>query len=221
MGVSFNEMIYIKRGSEPFKPSKMDRFLFDSTQDLKENHKDAYNVINDGGALDVLTGFLGDIIGHEGDDSYSGCDAFWYCCVTEDDKVVLNESPNFGPRMQKTYDSLEEANEKFIGLVSFLENAEYVGRYFRRTKPLKDNILYTEGYNDTLVLFKLGDIMIARCDYSDNDVPIYRYEPISEEYTKDGNYEFYGEVNNEYTDRPELFQAIFKQVYSETMGKIL
>jgi hypothetical protein len=47
-----------------------------------------------------------------------------------------------------------------------------------------------------------------------------RFQVISHKYLDDGNYEFSGEVKNEYDDKAELYQAILKQLLGTKKKKI-
>lgn len=148
---------------------------------------------------------------------YSGCDNFWISIIRDDGIAMVEQDsiPELG--LVKKFKTKEEVDEKFIRLRVFLDKAKYVGKKFRRTKAVKTRTMTGEILMDAsyryahsiTVLYALDNIMIAVEDGPFSSKK--RFLVISPRYLEDGNYEFYGEQNNEYMDKPEVYQAILQQ----------
>lgn len=152
---------------------------------------------------------------------YSGCSNFWMSVIDENgiEMVEKDYVPNLG--MKRKFTSKEEVDKEFIRLRVFLENAKFVGKYFKRTGYLEINhpdgrksmdTKYNTGYfhrrNTTLVLYEFGENLLAQ---TENGFTNEKYfEVIPRKYLEDGKYELYGDVPNEY-DKTDLYQAILKQ----------
>lgn len=142
---------------------------------------------------------------------YSGCDSFWISIVEDDCiRMVEMERPY---ATEKVFETKEDLNKEFIRLRVFLEQAEYIGRYFKRTKPCAEGPLADRSYthdSNSLALYATDSILLIQ-----SETPYFKdkkFEIISSKYLEDSNYEFIGKVNNEFRDKPELYQAILRQL---------
>lgn len=143
-------------------------------------------------------------------ESSKGATNFWVLSV-EEDKLKLIEQNAFGKQKKKKYSSKDEMEKDFISLRDFFAQADYIGRHFIRTEPLsKENLNFTYPDDRITVLYATKDLMLV-----ENEVMGQRlFEMIPPKYLRDGKYTFYGEKNLDYLDSPELYQAIFKQIYN-------
>lgn len=125
-------------------------------------------------------------------------------------------------RLNNSYSSFDELNKNFIRLSDFLKIAKFVGREFKRNKPIKDYAgeddnsfrQIIDNRTKYIVLYATQELfLIKRVDkYRD------KYALINSRYTLDGNYEFFGPVYEEYRDTKKVYSEIFNQV-SEQMKK--
>ena len=143
---------------------------------------------------------------------YSGTEFFWQ--AFNDNKGVLVTCA-MASSLDKIYKSIDEMERDFIKLSDFLDKATFVGRKFRRTKPIvfqagKVAKMYMSetGEYYHVVLYAMQDLFLVK-----------KYSKIGEEYqlinsqcTMDGNYEFYGEVFNQYADKDMVYREILEQV---------
>ena len=142
---------------------------------------------------------------------YSGCSSFWVSIVDDDGiRMVENLSP-IGD--VKTFDTKNEIDKEFIRLRVFLDQANYVGRYFKRTKPFANGSYVDRSFmhdTNSLVLYATDSILIIQ-----RETPYFKnqkIEIISSRYLEDNNYEFIGKINEEFKDKPKLYQLVFKQL---------
>jgi hypothetical protein len=118
--------------------------------------------------------------------------------------------------MIKTYSDEIQLNKAFIKLTDFLDESNYIGRYFKRT-ALIDN----QGFN---YLLKDNKILIL---YATKNIILTKYKDIFKEefqilpphFFEDGNFEFYGEYNDEYSNKKLLYKSIVKQIINYNKGK--
>lgn len=142
---------------------------------------------------------------------YSGCESFWISIV-EDDCIRMVECGHPYSN-EKRFENKEEIEKEFIRLRVFLDQAEYIGKYFKRSKPCAEGSLADRSYthdSNSLVLYATDSILLIQ-----RETPYFKdkkFEIISSKYLEDGNYGFVGKVNDEFRDKPELYQAIFKQL---------
>lgn len=130
--------------------------------------------------------------------------------------------------------SLDEINKRFIKLSDYLRDAQFVGREFRRIQPvyryskfridtIRGRIDRTRNYNTItdrsfmsdcdskhIVLYMKDNIFLVK------DISCLGefYRIIAGDYTYDGNYEFYGDVYEEYNDRDKVYLEIMEQIDS-------
>jgi len=143
---------------------------------------------------------------------YSGTEFFWQAFNDNNGVLVTCAMASC---LDKVYKSMAEMERDFIKLSDFLDKAIFVGRNFRRTKPIvfqtgKVANMYmseTDEYYH-VVLYAMQDLFLVK-----------KYSKIGEEYqlinsqcTMDGNYEFYGEVFNQYADKDMVYREILEQV---------
>lgn len=156
--------------------------------------------------------------------SWTGTDSFWQLTSADDTGLKLTMCENLldWDRREKTYKSINKLNKDFIKLSQFLSKATFVGRQFRRTKPIKDyigcdNTSYMSGVDIYIVLYCTQDLFLVK---SIN--PILGHESyglINSQYTLDGNYEFLGPVYEEYRDKEQVYYEILQQVTKNNRGR--
>ena len=161
---------------------------------------------------------------------YSGCDSFWMSIIEEEGIRMVEKNDFQLQNMEKVFRTKEEIDREFIRLRVFLEKAQYVGKYFKRTAPLDRiepngirmrDINYNRGPVETLILYADDHLMLAIQTRKLLSYETKRFCIISPKYLEDGNYEIYGEVNNEYDDTGELYYAILKQLTDNKNKKLL
>ena len=223
--------IYLKKGPEIIKANP---------EELAEEEEEFAMVIEDLENANASKETINEIIERhetemklkeEGIKNYDGCDNFWISVVNEKGIEMLQK--DYIPELEKTkrYRSKEDADKRFIRLRLFLEKANYVGKYFTRTGYIKTvyphgrttmdmsyNRTFSNRFHTTLVLYEYGDNMLSVIE--DGKTNERRFQVISHKYLDDGNYEFSGEVKNEYDDKAELYQAILKQLLGTKKKKI-
>ena len=137
--------------------------------------------------------------------------------------------------------SLDDINKRFIKLSDFINDAKFIGREFRRTQPVcryskyksVSNVFvrgirrftlvpndcgvitdrsYMESYDNSknIVLYVKNNTFLVKYISRSDDV----YKIIHSGYVWDGNYEFMGEVYEEYMDRDRVYSEIFEQINS-------
>jgi hypothetical protein len=147
---------------------------------------------------------------------YSWTMKFW--ALSKKDKgYSLRAYVNKREVAQRDYESLEELNVDFISLSEFLEKAEYVGRYFKRTKPTSDGIItYMMENKHCFLLYMYDNVAICR-EIIDNFFTgerVERYIILSSKYLEDGNYSFYGDYIESFNDKFGIYSEIYAQEYS-------
>lgn len=101
--------------------------------------------------------------GMEGETDYSGCDEFWISVVDEKGITMIEQSLL---NTTKKYENKNELDKSFTRLTDFLDQSRYVGRFFRRTKPVNENDkshMYKD--NSTLVLFATDKSMLVKSTF--------------------------------------------------------
>ena len=117
----------------------------------------------------------------------------------------------------------EELDKNFMKLTDFLEKAEYIGKYFKRTRPkyykstglinTKGDIGYMKEDSRHLALFKLGNKLLIRTkDLYHEEFEINIIDP---RYLDDGNYTFYGNFNKEFEDKKKVYRLIHNQIVGQ------
>lgn len=118
--------------------------------------------------------------------------------------------------------SLEKINEGYIRLVDFLKEAVFVGREFKRILPVityygTNNIKYSMKDNAYLDVDDIGKNIVL-C-MKDNIFLVKHISRFGEEYRIigcnyifDGNYEFYGDVYEEYKNMDRVYLEIIEQI---------
>lgn len=144
-----------------------------------------------------------------------GSNTFWILDV-EEDGLKLIEQNIFSKQKTKKYKSKEELEKDFVSLRDFFSEAEYIGRHFLRTEPLYGNMNFTIPDDQITVLYATKDLMLIENNIMGNK----KFQMLPPRYLRDGKYTFYGEKNLEYLDTPELYQAIFKQIYSDNQLRL-
>lgn len=210
--IIINGDIYLKRGPEIFNP---DSSLDDEINELEfETSKE----IPDFELFDYLEKFKS-IRGMAGQQDYWGTDSFWKM-FTDGETFEMLECRQ--PYLKKSYSSFDELNKNFIRLSDFLKIAKFVGREFKRNKPIKDYageddnrycLLKNDG-TKYVVLYATQELFLIKWINNLFD----EYALIKSRYTSDGNYEFFGPVHEEYRDTKKVYSEIFNQV-SEQMKK--
>lgn len=139
---------------------------------------------------------------------YSNMDSFWvsrfyenrFAMVECHDRLTTMEYPNEN-----------ELSKDFSTLIYFLTNSQFIGREFRRTKPLKigDRLCtsFMENSENIIALYASLDLIIAK--------QADKFVIIEGRFLVDGNYEFLGEIHNEYRDRRMVYGQIQQQVLSK------
>ena len=137
--------------------------------------------------------------------------------------------------------SLDDINKRFIKLSDFINDGKFVGREFRRTQPVCRYSKYKSVYNGYVGGIRRLKLVPNSCgviedrsymesyDNSKNIVLYVKdnmflvkyisrfgefYTIIDCSYTSDGNYEFCGDVYEEYMNRDMVYSDIVDQINS-------
>ena len=227
MGILMSGEIYIKRDSEEFTPASLGIEQLSNLSKIDEEKINALNKMTNGEItiekLNKLSEFLHLLSKKNKIKSYLGCEEFWVSTVNKNSikmaAIVFHEYyGGNGEFLTDTFKNKSELDKKFIKLSTFLEQAEYVGKYFKRTSKVEE---YDDSYmrkipfitkNAPLILYKMGDRLLGIEDYSPK-LGGRQFCLISPKYTEDGNYKFFGKTNKDYQDKPKVYQLILKQTY--------
>jgi hypothetical protein len=147
---------------------------------------------------------------------YSWTMKFW--ALSKKDKgYSLRAYVNKREVAQRDYESLEELNVDFISLSEFLEKAEYVGRYFKRTKPIGRDKSYMQEDRSIFLLYLYDNVAIYRIIEEDifSGDDYEEYKVLSCRYLEDGNYEFYGDYIESFNDKAGVYNAIYEQSFGQ------
>ena len=144
---------------------------------------------------------------------FVGCENFWQSFVINSKIVMDSKVDSFEPKLQKIYESKSDMDEDFIKLSEFLDKATYVGKHFKRTKPIKidskynDNSYMSDKQLKYIVLYEYNDLFLTK-----EITPFGEcYFIIDSRYLLDKNYILYGPTYEEYKDKSKLYTEIFKQ----------
>ena len=144
--------------------------------------------------------------------TWYGCDNFWMS-VAYKEGILMVKHNYLKAEAKKLFRNKEHVEQKFISLGDFLKDAEYVGRYFRRTEPIEnctqEDMSYMSKDCDYLALFKTKDAMIISRIFAGEP----QYKVVDKRYLEDGKYEFFGPYNEEFNDKAALYQDIYKQLH--------
>lgn len=148
----------------------------------------------------------------EGSKDYSYCDEFWISTV-EENGINMSTCPYYSSEdiEERFFTDKKELDRHFTRLMGFLNNAEYVGKYFKRTASIGKDKSYMDSDNECLVLYSDGKRMLV-LEKIANFEP--KFEMLRPRYIEDGNYEFYGEYTDKYKDKVSLYKAISNQLIS-------
>lgn len=137
--------------------------------------------------------------------------------------------------------SLDDINKRFIKLSDFIKDAKFIGREFRRTNPVCryskyksvsngfvrgirrlvlvpnscgviEDRSYMENYenNKNIVLYMKDNMFLVKYISRFGEV----YKIIDCSYVCDDNYEFYGDVYEEYMNREKVYSEVVSQIDS-------
>ena len=212
MDVILNGEIYVKRGPEPFHMGDIDNGKIKDLE-FKSYTAGLSGVENE--HLEMLKSFKS----IEGEPDYSGCSDFWISYINKSGVNMVNMS--FPSTYYKTYNNIEEIKKKYMKLVDFLNDAEYIGRYFRRTSKRlttsgRDDISYMGTSSQTLALYKKDNMLLVK---SISPFLEDEFEMLLPQYLEDGQYSFYGKCNDSYTDKKELYSLIHEQLIGKNKRK--
>lgn len=126
-------------------------------------------------------------------------------------------------REYEEYKDIKDINKNYISLVDFLENSEFIGRKFYRTKSIispsiSEAISYMEEDNDELeiieyiALYKTNDLLLIKRIYKNKDFYLTNYDIVDKRYIQDNNLEYYGKVYEEYKDKYNLYMDILREI---------
>lgn len=216
-----NGEIYLKRGPEIGDSSntikKLDDMIY-GLELLRTKEKDSEKIDDFLTQAKNLKDYAESV---DGKISFAGTNSFFKAFTTDGINIELREC-NIASKKSRLYNSLEELNNDFIKLSDFLNKATFVGRKFRRTKPLGANFGKTDrsfmntSLDEHIVLYATQDLFLAKeINYSGDDA----YTLIYSRYTLDGNYVFYGPVYSEYKDTQKVYSEIMEQLSSYDKGR--
>lgn len=147
---------------------------------------------------------------------YSWADWFWHLRKTND-WYNISTITHLHIDEEREYNTLEDVNRDFISLMDFLEKAEYVGRYFKRTAPHISDGSYMEEDKSCFILYKLEDVAICKVIsinvFTGEDEE--RFEVLSGRYLEDGNYKYYGDVIDSFDDKVGIYNEIYNQSFGD------
>ena len=195
-----NQNIFIKRGPEIFDSKEAEELSKQVEDDMIEHPglmQDPY--------MKILADKVRRLSKQKGAVDYSGCENFWIAKEQTGQKITLVEQGS-AISLTEEFDNIEALEEKFIDLHEFLDEAKYVGKFFRRTKSIEGDTGYMQG--DVLVLFATDSNMLAM----ETSFGTRKYKMIKPKYFIDGNFEFYGSVNPEFDNKEDLIKDINKQI---------
>lgn len=139
---------------------------------------------------------------------YSECDSFWILLTNGTNSALVQSSDtnNF-----KTFDG--KPNDKFIRLYDFLMSSTFLSIKFKRTKPLinkndKDYSFMNPSYFNYLILCTYDNMFLVK------ELTEGEYFLMDNKYIEDGNYEFYGQIDNSYT-----IEKIYREIIEQLSNK--
>lgn len=144
-------------------------------------------------------------------EEWSGCKNFWTCAENEDG-IIMSEHILNEEAAEKEFKSQEELEKEFISINSFLENANYVGKFFRRTKRIyEDDKEYLPVNHNVFALYELDGIILAIKQKDGKTV----FDIIPSQLTRDGNYELYGSQKVSFDNKKEINKEIVKHLKNQ------
>jgi len=164
---------------------------------------------------------------HNGKLSYIDNIYFWQLSTQDGSTINMTRCEPYIGNPTVKYCSIEKLNRDYIKLSDFLEKAIFVGRSFRRTKPIidiyekQDNTYTDDSFasiinTQYIVLYAMQDLfLIKRKDAIHED----EYGLIDSRYTLDGNYEFFGPVYEEYNNKNRVYSEILEQISKYNKGR--
>lgn len=204
--------IYIKRRPNKVTYSEKELELFKKIKALEAKDLSAFENNSNGevtpNSYRMFESLVNQLKKEREEEALSGTDEYWILVDTENG-IKIKEQVPFDPA--RTYKNKEELNKDFISLHDFLSESIYVGRYFRRTKPLDNDRNFMIENGNYLVLYKNNNNMIAL----ENSKEEKEYVIITSKYIEDDNFEFYGEYTEEYKDIEALTIDITKKINSK------
>lgn len=211
MGDIMSKEIYIKKGPESRKLTKEEMMEFLETcvppeeiEQLKKLFesigKNFYEFVDEAASIDGEFGAFKEV--------WDGCNNFWTC--TEDKNgVVMHEHTLDGEGMEKRYESKVHAYQDFTSINFFLESATYIGKFFRRTKRVfNEDAEYLPVNHNIFALYELDGVILVVKPKNGKTV----FDIISTQFTRDGNFEYYGSQKDIYNDKKTINKEIVKQL---------
>lgn len=147
-------------------------------------------------------------------------DCFFYGYREEKCYRIVSLNENI---VVKKYISLDELDRGYISLYDFINDGLFIGREFRRISPviiyygignnnsriIDNRYLKIDDYdNKYIVLYEKDNTFLVKCMYGNKGL----YGIVDCRYIQDGNYEFIGDVYEEYMDREKIYLDIVKQI---------
>lgn len=221
-----NGEIYLKRGPEIYDPSdqisKLNAEIKEIEFDMSKENPDfsrASRISNLQDLKDQAQSFKGQL-------DYSGTNSFWQVFTADGQNYIMRECQKFDIT-QKDYNSIRELSKYFIKLSDFLKESTFVGREFKRTKPIKlkdgrSDRSYMNEFKSApqiVVLYATKDLFLAIQIEKSQIFGGDRYILINSRYTLDGNYKFFGPEYIGYQDKDKVYREILEQVSGYNKGK--
>ena len=174
--------------------------------------------------LDMFKEYRDALLDSNGMLYWFGTDSFWQLTSVDDTGLKLTSCEKCGDIYEETYKSTNKLDKDFIKLSQFLSKATFVGRQFRRTKPIKDysgcddtSYMNVSGVDICIALYCTQDLFLVK--EINSILGLERYRLINSRYTLDGNYEFLGPVYEEYRDKEQVYSEILQQVTKNNRGR--
>lgn len=221
-----NGELYLKRGPEIYDPSVQISKIDDEIKEIEFDMSKENPDFSRASQLESYQNLKDRAQSLKGQLDYSGTNSFWQVFTADGQNYTMRECQKFDIT-QKDYNSIRELNKYFIKLSDFFKESTFVGREFKRTKPIK----LSDGRSDrsymldfktlpqTIVLYATKDIFLAR---RIEKLKLYgedSYILINSRYTLDGNYEFFGPEYVGYRDKDKVYKEILEQVSDYNKGK--
>ena len=136
---------------------------------------------------------------------------FWILFITN--HKIFMHNHNLGTFEE--YNSLEEVAQRFIPLEYFLQQASYLGKKLvipAGSEIIKNGkqIFSTKQIPEYIILYLLNDVLIVK-ELKGNQ----EYRLISRFNPKFRKYEIDHEIDLEYSNKEQIFQAIVSQIYNK------
>ena len=226
MKIIMNGEIYIKKKVEPFKFK--DLTILNDIKKVYNNDPDSLSSFFDKESLAEIFDVLDEMNDSRKLD-YFPCTKFWYSTI-EKTSIKMTEISSYGISNSRYFNCVEDLEEFFMPLHVFLNESEYIGKHFKRTEVMPDGTRFLMDENQNSkewILYKYKDIMLV---YNSNNkfvnntvsyqyINFYptNYYMLNPEFTLDGKYDFYGDQNKEFNDKPATYQKVFRQIYEHRM----